>query len=689
MTLSACVGLAPTGPPSGCAILPVAVATPYPFPTGVLDVPLEPITLMILTRRTSLGLLFTVAVAAGCAASGQSSPSASAAESGEWREYARDGGTRFSPLTQIDASNASRLAVAWEFAAETVLGEENEYRNQSTPLMVNGTLYFSAGTQRNVIAVDARTGRQKWVWKMEDPRIDTAPRANSGRGVSYWTDGREERIFVVTPGYRLVALNPETGQPIRSFGANGEVDLKRLQGVPENAVIGNSSPAAVFEDVLIIGPALAVGLAPVSKENVVGEVLAIDARTGQERWRFRTIPRPGEFGADTWENDSWRYTGNTGVWAPITVDSERGIAYLPVEAATGDYYGGHRLGDNLFSSSLVAVDARTGRRIWHQQMIKHDIYDWDNPTAPILADFTVNGRRVNAVVQLTKQAFAYVYDRATGEPIWPIVDRPVPQSDTPGERSSPTQPIPTKPAAYDRQGFTTDDLLDFTPALRAEALEAIKPFRLGALFAPASLREHPDGTQGTLTLPGTLGGTNWEGGAFDPSTGLLFVGSHTSPAILSLVPGGDRSDMDYIMISGRVPRIQNLPLVKPPYSRITAIDLNTGDHAWMIAAGDTPDDIKNNPALQGVNVPRTGTPGARPLLLATATLLFAGEGQGGQPYLHAIDKRTGNVVHSVRLDAPVTSKPMSYSVDGKQYVSFWIGGVAERVRSRLVTLALP
>jgi quinoprotein glucose dehydrogenase len=363
--------------------------------------------------------------------------------------------------------------------------------------------------------------------------------------------------------------------------------------------------------------------------------------------------------------------------------------YLPVEAATGDYYGGHRLGDNLFSSSIVALNALTGERIWHYQIIHHDIFDWDPPTNPILADVVIDGVRRPVIVQLTKQAFAYVLDRVTGEPIWPIVETPVPQSDTPGERSSPTQPIPTKPAPYDRQGVTIDDLIDFTPELRAEAIEAIKPFRLGPLFSPASIRNHPaDGTEGTLTLPGTLGGTNWEGGAVDAETGMLYVGSYTNPAVLTLLPGGDRSDMDYIMSSGRVPRIQGLPLIKPPYSRITAIDLRTGEHAWMVPAGDTPESIKNNPALAGIDIPRTGSI-ARPVILATKTLVFTGEGQGGEPYLHALNKETGETIFSFELPAEVTSVPMTYAVDGKQYIAFWIGNAATQVKSTLVVLSLP
>jgi quinoprotein glucose dehydrogenase len=642
-------------------------------------------------RLGSLSLLATVLIAGGCASGGTevagSALAAQASDPGEWTEYARSGGTRFSPLDQIDRSNVAQLQIAWSWEGETLLGDEREFRNQSTPLMIDGVLYFTLGQGRSVVAADARTGEARWTWSYDDPRIDTAPRANSGRGVSYWADGDDRRIIVATPGHRLFALDAETGRPIPGFGQNGSVDLKQVLGYPDDAVIGNSSPPAIYDDVAIVGPALAVGLAPVSRENVTGAVVGIDVRTGATRWVFRTIPQAGEFGVETWENDSWRFTGNTGVWAPITVDHELGLAYLPVEAATGDYYGGHRHGDNLFSTSLVAVDARTGERVWHYQIIKHDIFDWDNPTAPILADFTLDGRRVQAVVQLTKQAIAYVFDRRTGEPIWPMEDRPVPQSDVPGERSSPTQPIPVKPAPYDRVGVRVEDFIDFTPQLRAEAIEAVRPFRLGEFFTPASLGNAPDGTDGTLALPGTLGGTNWEGGAFDPETGLLFVGSFTSPSVLRLVNDPDRSDMDYIMVGARVPRIQGLPLIKPPYSRVTAIDLNTGEHAWMVPAGDTPADIRNNPALEGIDIGRTG-PLSRPVILATRTLVFQGEGGGGGPYLHALDKRTGETVASIELPGEVTSIPMTYAIDGKQYIAFWVGSIPN-VRTRLVTLSLP
>jgi quinoprotein glucose dehydrogenase len=615
---------------------------------------------------------------------------ASAQSQGEWRTHHGSlAGQRYSPLDRITRDNVARLGVAWTWSSEQIEGSR-EFRNESTPLMIGGMLYFTTGTQRTVVAVDAATGETKWTWRLDEgARARVAPRRNSGRGVAYWSDGNDARIFVVTPGFQLVALDPRTGTQVSSFGTGGMVDLKTQLGVPldvETAAIGNSSPPLVFEDVLIIGPALEVGLRPPSFRNIPGRVMAIDARTGQLRWRFNTIPQEGEAGVETWENESWRYTGNAGAWAPLSLDEERGYVYLPVEAATGDYYGGHRHGDNLFSTSLVCLNARTGERVWHRQIVHHDIWDYDNPTTPILADITVGDRRIEAVVQLTKQSFAYVFDRVTGQPVWPIVETPVPPSDVPGERASPTQPIPSRPAPYDRQGVTIDDLIDFTPALRAQAVEAVKPFRLGALFAPASLRDAPDGTRGTLSLPGTLGGANWEGGTFDPETGMLYVGSYTALAVLALAKDTARSDMDYVMVGGGAPTLQRLPIVKPPYSRVTAIDLNTGEHKWMVAGGDTPDNIRNHPLLEGIDVPRTGS-AVRPVLLTTKTLLFQGEGLGGDSKLRALDKATGETLWETTLPGAVTAPPMSYQLDGRQYVAVWVGR-SPQVQARLVVLAV-
>jgi len=615
---------------------------------------------------------------------------------GDWPAYGRDlGNSRYSPLDQVTPANFANLRVAWRWRSDN-FSQPPEYRNESTPIMVNGTLYFTAGTTRWVIAADAVTGATKWAWHLDEgDRARRAPRRDSGRGVSYWADGpdrKDERIFTVTPGFTLVALDAKTGMPVPAFGQNGAVDLKMQLGVsldPVTAPIGSSSPPLVFENVVIIGPALEVGTAPRSMKNVPGRILAIDARTGKLLWRFNTIPVKGEKGYDTWEGGSAEYTGNAGAWAPLTLDAARGYLYLPVEDATGDYYGGHRKGNNLFSSTLVCLDVRTGEMIWYYQIVHHDIWDRDNAAAPILADVNVGGRRVEAVVQLSKQAYAYVFDRVTGKPVWPIVETPVPQSDVPGEKTAATQPIPSKPAAFDRQGITPDNVIDFTPELHSEALKALATLRTGASpFTPPSLADAPDGTKGTLMLPGTLGGANWEGGAFDPDTGMLYVGSWTSPSVIGLIKDAQRSDMDWIGGGGRVPTVRGLPIVKPPYSRITAIDLNTGDHAWMVANGDTPAAIKNNPALAGLTIPPTGAQ-TRPVVLATKTMLVAAEGSGGQPILRALDKKTGALLAQLPLPASVGSVPMTYAIGGRQFVVCWVGDRGVDLPGTLVALALP
>lgn len=614
---------------------------------------------------------------------------AAQAPPGEWPHYHRDlASTRYSPLEQINRDNVSRLAVAWTWKPDS--GPTPEYKNENTPIVIGGVMYFSTGLQRNVVAVDAATGTEKWRWQMHETpvRFDHAPRTGAGRGVSYWTDGRAARIFVVTPGFRLVALDAATGRPVRTFGDSGFVDLKLQLGVPLNAdsaEIGNSSPPLVFENTVVVGPALREGSRPVSMRNVPGRVMAFDARTGALKWRFNTIPVKGEPGFDTWLAGSAEYTGNTGAWAPLSADMRRGYLYLPVEAATGDYYGGHRPGNNLYSSSLVCLDIRTGKVVWHYQLVHHDIWDRDVPTAPILADLNVDGRRVEAVLQVTKQAFVYVFERATGKPVWPIVERPVPKSDVPGEWTSPTQPIPTKPPPFDVQGLTADNLIDFTPALRAAALEAIKPYRLGELYTPPSLVNAPDGTRGTISLPGAVGGANWEHASYDPETSTLFVGSFTSVFNFALDRDSTRSDMRYIGALGRTPNVQGLPVVKPPYNRITAIDLNRGEIRWTVPGGDTPDAIRNHPALQGLDIPTTGAR-TRPAVMATRTLLFATEGWGSKAVLHVHDKATGARVADIPLAGSVGGSPMTYSVNGRQYVAVWVG--RQGMPAQLITLTL-
>jgi glucose dehydrogenase len=595
--------------------------------------------------------------------------------------------TRYSALDQIDASNVRDLQLAWRFDLSN-FGPTPEGQNVTTPVMANGTLFATAGVERDVVAIKPESGQLLWLWRaQEGERFTRAPRKGSGKGLAYWSssDGAQQTVLTVTPGYYLVALNAKTGQPLESFGAGGWVDLQeglRLGPGRDDLDIGLTFPPLVVDDVIIVGASHALSTRPVSAANVKGDIRGYDARSGELLWTFHTIPAPGEFGSETWLGDSASFTGNAGVWTAMSADPELGLVYLPVETPTGDYYGADRPGDNLFGNSLVALDIHTGTMEWYFQITHHEIWDWDLPSAPILADLP-SGRKV--VVQLTKQALAYVFDRETGEPIWDIVETPVPPSDVPGEQASPTQPIPTKPAPYDRQGFSLADLIDYTPELNAKARELVKPFRMSELFTPPSLANAPDGTQGTLHLPNATGGANWEGGAYDPDTGILYVPSRTVVSILGLVPGGDDSSVAYIQGLRGGLNVDGLPLTTPPYGRITAIDLNSGEHLWWIPNADTPADIANHPALAGVELPRTGNQN-RSGLLVTKTLLFSGEGPGGKSLLRAHDKASGAIVAEVALPAAQTGTPATYMHDGKQYVVLAVSGGGN---SALVALALP
>lgn len=642
-------------------------------------------------------VLFALWTMVGAAVSaGPAAPRQQGAAAGEWRAYGGDlASTGYAPLDQINADNVAELEIAWRWTAQN-FGPRPERRNETTPLMVDGVLYATAGSRRSVVAIDPGSGETLWMYRLDEgERGAQAPRPNSGRGVAYWASGgvgeagEADRVFVITPGFHLVALDARSGRPVSEFGEDGVLDLMiGLRGdISPVGRIGSSSPPVIVGDVVVVGSAQEVGMSPDSMRNIKGDVRGFDARTGELRWTFHTIPAPGEFGYQTWEDGSAEYTGNAGVWAPFSADPELGYVYLPVEAATSDMYGGHRPGDNLFSSSLVCLDARTGERVWHYQLIHHDIWDWDTPTAPILVDINVDGRPIKAVVQVTKQAWAYVFDRVTGEPVWPIEERPVPPSDVPGEKTSPTQPHPTKPAPFDRQGFSEDDLIDFTPELRARALELVQDYRMGPIYTPPSLVNGPDGTRGTLMMPNTFGGGNWEGGAVDPETGMLYVGSFSNPRVLGLrATDPERSDLRY-WAGGRGPRLaRGLPIIKPPWGRITAIDLNTGEHAWMIPNGDTPENIKNHSLLRGIDLPRTGKI-SRPMLLVTKTLLFSGEGLSGGPVFRAHDKATGETLAEIELPATTTGIPMTYMYDGRQYVVVAVGG--RGYPAGLVALALP
>ena len=623
------------------------------------------------------------------------------ATSGEWRTYGGDlGSTRYSALDQINAENFNNLEIAWRFKTAN-LGPNPDYNYQATPLMVDGILYTTAGSRRNVVALDAATGEMLWVYRLDEgERGANAIRRMSGRGVAYWTDEQgDERIFLVTIGYQLIALDAATGQPVVGFGANGIVDLKENNDQfidPLSGEIGWNGAPIVARNVVVVGAAHRSGGAPPSRENVKGYIRGFDVRTGERKWIFHTIPQSSEFGRDTWLNDSAVYTGNTGVWTNLTVDAELGIAYLPIEIPTGDYYGGHRPGDNLFGESLVAVDLETGQRRWHFQFVHHPVWDYDVPCPPILVDITVDGRAIKAVAQPTKQGWVYVFDRLTGEPVWPIEERPVPAGNVPGEWYSPTQPFPTKPPPFERQGFLLEELIDFTPELRAEALAFVSQYKTGPIFTPPIVRGD-NGLVGTLFVPN---GANWPGGSYDPDTGIMYLYSHTLSRAIGLVNDPERSTMDYVNGRGRQLSIRGLPLMKPPWGRITAIDLNRGQIVWQVAHGETPDFVRNHPALQGLDIPRTGRPGGAGGssggigTLTTKTLIVSGEGgvfttPSGQrgAMLRAYDKASGREEGAVYIPAAQTGSPMTYLLDGRQYIVLAVGGGV--AQGELVAFALP
>ena len=629
------------------------------------------------------------------------------AKDGEWLTYGADlGNTKYSPLSQINASNFNRLKLAWRFHTEN-LGARPEFNMEGTPLMVRGVLYATAGSRRDVVALDPATGELLWTHREnEGARGAAAPRQLSGRGLAYWTDGREERIIYVTPGYRMISLDAKTGVPVASFGRGGVVDLK-LDDDQEidliNGEVGLHATPVVAGSTVIVGAANLNGSAPKSKQDVKGYVRGFDVKTGKRLWIFHTIPRPGEFGYDTWGNDSADYTGNTGVWAQISVDEDLGLAYLPVELPTGDYYGGHRPGNGLFGESIVAVDLKTGERKWHYQLVHHGMWDMDIPCAPMLVNITINGQPVKALAQPTKQSILYVFNRVNGEPIWPIEERPVPKGDVPGEWYSPTQPVPTKPPAYGRSGFSLDDVIGFTPELKAEALQIISKYKIGPIFTPPVVSK-PEGPLGTLDIGCCQGGTNWAGGSYDPETHLLYVYGKTEMTSLGLVPPAKgQSDMNYVQGRAASPTeqsarpgallVQGLQLFKPPYGAITAINMDKGEIAWQVAHGETPDNVRNHPALKGRTIPRTGRAGNIGVL-TTGTLVIAGEagfitndrGERGA-YLRAYGKATGKDAGAVFMPAGQTGSPMTYMVNGKQYVVLAIGG--QGFPAELVAYTLP
>ena len=654
---------------------------------------------------------------------------------GEWPHYAADlKGTRYSPLDQINASNFNTLEVAWRFKTDH-LGTRPEFKLEGTPLVVKGVLYATAGTRRAVVALDATTGELLWMHQLhEGTRAAIAPRQLSGRGLAYWTDGKgDDRVLYITTGYRLVSLNAKNGEQTKSFGANGIVDLKQGvlygKGQPidlETGEIGVHSTPVVVKDIVIVGSSMKEGHTVVTHNNTKGLVRAFDVRTGKMIWQFNTIPRPGEFGNDTWLNESWATNGNTGVWTQISVDEELGLVYLPVESPTSDYYGGHRPGNNLFGESLVCVDLKTGQRKWHFQTVHHPIWNYDLSSAPILADITVNGRAIKAVALPSKEAFLYVFDRVTGQPVWPIEERPVPKGDVPGEWYSPTQPFPTKPPAYGRNVFSTDEVIDFTPALRAEGLKNLERYKVGPMFNPPILGS-VNGLLGAISATNATGGTNWPGSSYDPETHIVYAQASTSglQAISLTEPPEGFSDIRYVGgVAGRpfvvsegpgfgsaadAPQrataparpaaaptpaaaappaggggltVQGLPIVKPPYGVLSAINLDRGDLLWSVPHGDTPDSVRNHPALKGLDIPKTGQTGSVGLVV-TRTLVILGDPQltttPGHPrgaMLRAYDKASGREVGAVWMPAPQSGSPMTYAVGGRQYIVVAVSGGA-------------
>src|SRR5579883_1171121 len=673
-------------------------------------------------------------------ASGQGAGYVPSTAKGDWPYYTADlKGSKYVPLDQINASNFNKLEVAWRFKTDN-LGPRPEYKLEGTPLAINGTLYTTGGTRRSVVSLDGRTGEVNWTFSLrEGNRAAIAPRQLSGRGVSYWTDGRgDDRVVFVSTGYRLVELNAHTGAVITSFGQNGMVDLKvgMVKGTGEQIDLetgeaGLHSTPLVVKDVVIVGSSFKEGMTPVTHNNTKGMVRAYDVHTGKQLWAFNTIPRPGEYGNDTWENGSWAVNGNTGVWTQMTVDEDLGLVYLPVEDPTSDYYGGHRPGNDLFGDSLVCVDLRTGQRKWHYQIVHHPIWDFDLSSAPLLVDINVNGRAIKAVALPTKQAWLYTFDRVTGQPVWPIEEKPVQQSDVPGEKTSPTQPFPTKPPAYARNFLKIpDDLIDFTPEMRAQARDVVSRYRVEGMFTPPVVGDPKGKWLGAINLGNGTGGTNWPGAAYDPETHTFYA--EAQQAALSVIslrePPAGFSDMRYLSGRQDLPfreafgpgfgtaadsplakqlgrpqqtagpgvgtlNVQGLSIVKPPYSVITAVNLDRGEIAWQVPYGETPDNIRNHPALKGMNIPNTGQLGSVGVLI-TKTLLIVGDSQltttAQHPrgaMLRAYDKATGKEVGSVWMPAPQSGSPMTYMVDGKQYVVVAISGGA--YSGEYVAFALP
>ena len=615
---------------------------------------------------------------------------------GQWQYLGGDSAhTRYSPADLINADNFENLEEEWVWDGASF----NAASGRSTPSYVDGVLYTVAGPRRHVVAIDPASGETLWSYREPNTfRWEYSMRKDYGKGVAYAeVDGRGV-IYVISPAFFLTALDAKTGLPLQGFGKpvpiegfpdTGVVDLLAdlgheydpYYGIPlEKGYITASSPPIVVNGVVVVGNSAEQGYNQSRIENIPGDILGYDARTGEFLWKFNVLPGPGEFGHETWENDAWQWTGDISSWAPLSADQEHGIVYVPTNGATLDFYGGFRPGDNLFSTSLIALDVKTGKRVWHFQMVHHDIWNYDTPTAPVLLDINIDGQETPIVVQLTKQSFAYTFNRLTGEPIWPIEERPVPESKIPGEKLSATQPFPTRPAPYDNQGLTHDDLIDFTPELRQAAIDIISDYDIGPLFNPPLHRDNDLGLKGSLWCPGDIGGMNIDGPPVaDPESGILYVTSRKHCTTRIMAPGAERDALlvkptgttiaDFAVLSGfGVRGPDDLNLFKPPYSRITAINMNTGEHLWYIPVGETPERVLNHPQLQDIDIPNTGTGEAAQMTVTRNLLIYAGNASDGTPHLYAIDKATGEQLGKVEAPANSSYGMMTYVHEGKQYL---------------------
>jgi glucose dehydrogenase len=648
-----------------------------------------------LTRALPLGLLV-----------GAATP-ALAQDTIEWTHLGGDAHhTRYTPATNITPDNFGELQEAWVWNGASFDAQSG----RSTPSYVNGKLYTVAGPRRHVIAMDPETGETLWSYREPNTfRWEYSMRKDYGKGVAYAEVDGKGVIYIISPAFFLTALDADTGAPLPGFGKpvpidgfaqTGVVDMLTdlghdfdpYYGIPkEVGYLTSSSPPIVVNGVVVVGNSAEQGYNQSRIENVPGDILAYDAKTGDFKWKFNVIPRPGEFGHDTWESDAWQYTGDVSPWAPLSADPELGLVYVATNPPTVDYYAGFSPGDNLFGTSLIALDAETGERRWHFQLVHHDVWNYDIPTAPVLIDVQQNGKTIKAVAQPTKQTLLFAFNRETGEPLWPIEERPVPQSHIPGEQLSATQPFPSKPAPYDLTGMSVDDMIDFTPELRQQAIATLADWELGPLYNPPLHRDNDLGKRGSFWCPGDGGGSNITGpAAADPETGIIYLTSQSACAAHTLVPG-DEADLRYMTDNGTTttgltparyangagggaPRMPSgLPLFKPPYSRITAIDLNTGEKLWMIPIGETPDRIKNNPALAGVDIGNTGTGAQAPMLVTATMLVYAGDVSDGTPHLFAIDKATGRELARIPVSAGSRYGMMSYVHHGEQYIMLQTG----------------